>query len=61
VDVEAPGGARHHAPLDEKEAGGESHPEERHGLAAEVLMIDRRQKIMVRRVSIQISIPNIVS
>jgi hypothetical protein len=51
VDVESPLGARY----DAKKAGGESQPEERHGLAAAVHMI----VYMVRRVSIIMFVPNI--
>jgi hypothetical protein len=40
VDVEPPLWARH----DSKKTGGESQPEERHGLAVEVLIIDPRRK-----------------
>jgi hypothetical protein len=36
--------------LDATQDGGGSQPEERHGMAAEVHMIDRRQKNPVRRV-----------
>jgi hypothetical protein len=41
------------------QAGGGSQKEERHGLAADVLRIDRRRKNPVRRVSINISALNI--
>jgi hypothetical protein len=41
VDVEHPLGGRHDA---KHAGGGSSQPEERHGLAAEVLIIDRHMK-----------------
>jgi hypothetical protein len=49
VDVEHPMGVRHDAKL----VGGGSQPEERRGLAAEVLMIDRRRKSALRRDSVK--------
>jgi hypothetical protein len=45
-DIDLPLGARHNA----KHAIGESQPEKRHGLAAEVLRIDRRRRNPGRRV-----------
>jgi hypothetical protein len=45
VDTEPPIEGRH----DAKQAGGGSQPRERHGLAAEVFMINRHRKDPVRR------------
>jgi hypothetical protein len=46
MNLESPLGTMREA----TQAGGESQPEERHGLTAEVLRIDRRRKNPVRRV-----------
>jgi hypothetical protein len=46
VNLESPLGERHEA----TQAGGESQPEERHGMAAEVLVLDRFRENPVHRV-----------